>query len=129
MTQGSKQPKQLWQSSRLSPGTPSPVVNGETVFTISRGDVLTAGDVESGERRWQLRLKGPFSATPVISGNTLLAVSETGLVQSIYFDDEHGEVTGSLDLEDQVLASPAVASGGVFLRSNSRLWKLADVTQ
>ena len=126
---GQKQPKQLWQSSRLSPGTPSPVVNGETVFTISRGDVLTAGDVESGERRWQLRLKGPFSATPVISGNTLLAVSETGLVQSIHFDDEQGEVIGSLNLEDQVLASPAVASGGVFLRSNSRLWKIVDVSQ
>ena len=108
---------------------PSPVVNGETVFTISRGDVLTAGDVESGERRWQLRLKGPFSATPVISGNTLLAVSETGLVQSIHFDDEQGEVIGSLNLEDQVLASPAVASGGVFLRSNSRLWKIVDVSQ
>ncbi|MEO2000399.1 MAG: PQQ-binding-like beta-propeller repeat protein [Pirellulales bacterium] len=126
---GQKQPEQLWQSSRLSPGTPSPVVNGETVFTISRGDVLTAGNVESGERRWQLRLKGPFSATPVISGNTLLAVSETGLVQAIHFDDEQGEVTGSLNLEDQVLASPAIASGGVFLRSNSRLWKLADVNQ
>ena len=65
----------------------------------------------------------------MISGNTLLAVSETGLVQSIHFDDEQGEVIGSLNLEDQVLASPAVASGGVFLRSNSRLWKIVDVSQ
>jgi hypothetical protein len=65
----------------------------------------------------------------VVSGNTLLAVSETGFVQSIHFDDEQGEVTGSLNLEDQVLASPAAASGGIFLRSNSRLWKLADVNQ
>jgi len=38
-------------------------------------------------------------------------------------------VIGSLNLEDQVLASPAVASGGVFLRSNSRLWKIVDVSQ
>ena len=117
-------PKQLWRSSRLSPGTPSPVAAGETVFTISRGDVLTAGSVADGERRWQLRLKGPFSATPVVLGDRLLAVNETGLVQLIRFDDKQAEVTATLDLEDQILASPAVAAGGVFLRSNSRLWKL-----
>ena len=117
-------PKQLWRSSRLSPGTPSPVAAGETVFTISRGDVLTAGQITDGERRWQLRLKGPFSATPVVLGERLLAVSETGLVQLIGFTESEAEVVGTLDLEDEVLASPAVGEDGVFLRSNTTLWKL-----
>lgn len=117
-------PKQLWRSSRLSPGTPSPVAAGETVFTISRGDVLTAGQITDGERRWQLRLKGPFSATPVVLGERLLAVSETGLVQLIGFTESEVEVVGTLDLEDEVLASPAVGEDGVFLRSNTTLWKL-----
>jgi outer membrane protein assembly factor BamB len=117
-------PKQLWRSSRLSPGTPSPVAASETVFAISRGDVLTAGKITDGERRWQLRLKGPFSATPVLLGERLLAVSETGLVQLIEFTDSEAEVVGTLDLEDEVLASPAVGEDGVFLRSNTTLWKL-----
>jgi outer membrane protein assembly factor BamB len=119
-------PKQLWQSSRLSPGTPSPVAAGETVFTISRGDVLTAGKITDGERRWQLRLKGPFSATPVVLGERLLAVSETGLAQLIGFTESDAEVVGTLDLKDEVLASPAVGKDGVFLRSNSTLWKLTS---
>ena len=97
---------------------------GETVFTISRGDVLTAGQITDGERRWQLRLKGPFSATPVVLGERLLAVSETGLVQLIGFTESEAEVVGTLDLEDEVLASPAVGEDGVFLRSNTTLWKL-----
>jgi len=33
-------------------------------------------------------------------------------------------VVGTLDLEDEVLASPAVGEDGVFLRSNTTLWKL-----
>lgn len=124
-----KMPKQLWSSSRLSPGTPSPVVVNSTVFTMSRGDVLTAGDIETGERRWQLRLKGPFSATPVVSDDTLLAVNEAGLIQLVHFDNEQGELVDTFDLKDQVLASPAIAAGGIFLRSNSRLWKLVDAKQ
>ena len=119
-------PKQLWRSSRLSPGTPSPVAAGETVFTISRGDVLTAGKIVDGERRWQLRIKGPFSATPVVLGERLLAVSETGLVQLITFTESDAEVAGTLDLEDEVLASPAVGEDGVFVRSNTTLWKLTS---
>ena len=121
-----EKPKQLWQSSRLSPGTPSPVAAGETVFTISRGDVLTAGKITDGERRWQLRLKGPFSATPVVLGERLLAVSETGLAQLIGFTESDAEVVDTLDLKDEVLASPAVGKDGVFLRSNSTLWKLTS---
>ena len=105
------------------------MVVSNTVFTISRGDVLTAGDIETGERRWQLRLKGPFSATPVVNGDTLLAVNETGLIQLVHFDDEQGELKDTFHLENQILASPAIAGGGVFLRSNSRLWKIVDAKQ
>ena len=59
----------------------------------------------------------------------LKSVPPPAAQNGVVLDDEQGEVTGSLNLEDQVLASPAAASGGIFLRSNSRLWKLADVNQ
>jgi outer membrane protein assembly factor BamB len=124
-----KAPQQLWKSSRLSPGTPSPVASDETVFTISRGDVLTAGNTADGERRWQLRLKGPFSSTPVVLGNKLLTVNEEGVVQLIAFSDDQAEVTGTLSLDTTVLASPAVTSTGVFIRGESSLWKLRVDTE
>jgi outer membrane protein assembly factor BamB len=117
-------PKQLWQTSRLSPGTSSPVVSGGLVFAISKGDVLTACRTTDGERVWQVRLQGPFSATPVIVGDRIVCVSERGLVQVVTFTDTTADVSGTLDLEDQILGSPAVAAGGVFLRSNTSLWKL-----
>lgn len=120
----SGQPLQRWRTSRLSPGTSSPVVAGDVVYAISKGDVLTACRVADGERLWQLRLKGPFTATPVICGDDIVCVNEEGLIQVVRGSAESGEVVGTLDLEDQILASPAVAAGGIYFRSNARLWRL-----
>ena len=38
---------------------------------------------------------------------------------------EEGEITGKLDLGEQVLGSPAVGSGALYVRSNSKLYKVA----
>ena len=118
-------PKQLWQSGRLQPGTASPIVIGNNVFTTNRAGVLTSGNTKTGERGWQLRLKGPFSATPVAAGDYLYFVNEAGLMQIVDTTAEEGEITGKLDLGEQVLGSPAVGSGALYLRSNSKLYKVA----
>ena len=118
-------PKQLWQSGRLQPGTASPTVIGNKVFTTNRAGVLTSGNIKTGERGWQLRLKGPFSATPVAAGDYLYFVNEAGLVQIVDTTAEEGEITGKLDLGEQVLGSPAVSNGALYMRSNSKLYKVA----
>jgi outer membrane protein assembly factor BamB len=117
-------PRQLWRSSRLSPGTPSAVASGGRVFALGKADVLTAGSITDGERLWQLRLQGPFSATPAIVGDRMICVSEKGLVQIVDVAGDEGRVLATLDLEDEVLASPAVADGAVYVRTNARLTKL-----
>jgi len=68
-------PKQLWRSGQLHPGTASPVVVGEKLFTLNDSGVLTCGETATGRRLWQLRLKGEFSATPVAAGPFLSIVS------------------------------------------------------
>ena len=118
-------PKQLWQSGRLQPGTASPIVIGNKVFTTNRAGVLSSGNTKTGERGWQLRLKGPFSATPVAAGDYLYFVNEAGLMQIVDTTAEEGEITGKLDLGEQVLGSPAVGSGALYVRSNSKLYKVA----
>jgi outer membrane protein assembly factor BamB len=117
-------PRQLWRSSRLSPGTPSAVASGGRVFALGKADVLTAGSAADGERLWQLRLEGPFSATPVIVGERMVCVSEKGLVQVIDVAGDKGELLATLDLEDEILASPAVVDGAIYVRSNDRLTKI-----
>ena len=118
-------PKQLWQSGRLQPGTASPIIIGNKVFTANKAGVLTTGNTQTGERGWQLRLKGPFSSTPIAAGDYLYFVNEAGLVQIVDTTAKEGEVTGKLDLGDQILGSPAVGGGALYVRSNSKLYKVA----
>ena len=121
----SNTPTQLWQSTRLQLGTASPIVIGKNVFITNRAGVLTAGDTKTGERSWQLRLKGPFSATPISAGKYLYFVNEAGLLQVVDTEAEEGEIVGKLNLNDQILGSPAVGKGAIYIRSNTKVYKIS----
>jgi outer membrane protein assembly factor BamB len=123
-----EKPKQLWQSSRLRAGTPSPIVLGEKVFILNDTGILTCGAVATGERLWQLRLKGPFSATPVAVGHFLYCVSETGLAQVVDTSKPEGEVVSELELGETILSTPAISSGAIYFRSDRRIWKIGKAT-
>ena len=118
-------PEQIWRTRRLSPGTASPLVLGAKVYTVNSAGVVTAGDVKSGERLWQLRLKGPFSASPVAAGEHLFFFNEKGLMQVVDTRGKEGEITGTLNLDDQILGSPAVGGGAIYVRSNTKIYKVA----
>jgi outer membrane protein assembly factor BamB len=118
-------PEQIWRTRRLSPGTASPLVLGAKVYTVNSAGVVTAGDVKSGERLWQLRLKGPFSASPVAAGEHLFFFNEKGLMQVVDTRGKEGEITGTLKLDDQILGSPAVGGGAIYVRSNTKIYKVA----
>jgi outer membrane protein assembly factor BamB len=119
-----KQPTQAWRENTLSPATASCVVAGDALYTINGAGVLTAGDRETGKRRWQLRLQGPYSGTPVTDGKHLWAVNEAGLVQVVELGAKEGKVVATLDLGDEILCSPAAADGALYLRSNTKLHKI-----
>lgn len=118
-------PRQLWRSGQLRPATPSPLVVDHQVFTVNDAGVLTSGDVVAGGRRWQLRLKGPFSATPVAAGGLVYCVNEKGLLQVVDVGQPEGAVLSEFDLGQTILSTPAIAGGALYLRSDTRLWKLA----
>ena len=52
-------------------------------------------------------------------------MNEAGLVQVVELGQKEGKIVATFDLGDEILASPAVADGAIYLRSNSRLHKLA----
>lgn len=120
---GGESPKPLWRSNQLRPGTPSPTVLGERIFSLNDGGVLTCGDAATGERLWQLRLKGPFSASPVAAGTFLYCANEKGLVQVVDTTKPEGEVVSELNLGDAIIGTPSIANGAIYFRSDGRLWK------
>lgn len=123
-TPSGQPPKQLWRSAQLRPGTSSPLVLGERVFTLNDGGILSCGDTADGRRLWQLRLKGPFSATPVAAGGFIYCVNEKGLVQVVDPTKPEGEVVGELDLGQTIIGTPSIAAGSLFVRSDGKLWRI-----
>jgi outer membrane protein assembly factor BamB len=120
-----KAPTEVWRSSQLRPGTPSPVAFGDRVFALNDAGILTCGEKATGNRLWQLRLKGPFSSSPVAAGKFIYCVNEKGLLQVINTEAAEGEVVSELDLDGDCLSTPAIAGSAIFLRTDHRLWKIA----
>jgi outer membrane protein assembly factor BamB len=114
----------LWKENRLRCENVSPVVHGGRVYAIRDSGILVCGDADSGKTLWQLRLKGPIWATPVIAGGRLYAVSYHGLVQVVQLGNE-GTLVGKGQIDSGILASPAVADGAIYFRSNRFLWRTA----
>jgi outer membrane protein assembly factor BamB len=107
----------------LGPGTPSPVVRDGKVYVIS-GAVVSCGDLESRAVAWRKRLAGDFWATPVLVGDHLYCVNRDGRVFVVDITDQ-GNVVGENELGEEINATPAVANGGLYIRSHEHLWKIA----
>ena len=114
----------MWHESRLRSSNSSPVVHDGRVYTIKAPAILVCGDAKDGRTLWQLRLKGPVWATPVLADGHLYVVSHTGLVQVVRLG-EKGQLVGGGQLDPAILASPAVADGAIYFRSDAHLWKIA----
>jgi outer membrane protein assembly factor BamB len=121
--QGKLQP--LWDAARLRPGAASPVVSGERLYVINRVGVLTCADASSGQSLWQLRLQGEFWGTPILAGDRLYVVNKDGEGIVVRVGDDEGEVLGINPMGERVQASPALANGALYIRSDKSLWKIA----
>jgi outer membrane protein assembly factor BamB len=114
----------LWAKPGLSCKNISPVVYDGRVYAIRDAGILVCGDASSGEILWKTRLKDPVWATPVIAGGRLYAVSYDGTVHVVELGKE-GALVGKGEIDSGILASPAVADGAIYFRSNRHLWKIA----
>ena len=115
--------KPLWYQDRLRSDNCSPVVQGPRAYVVKPPGILMCADTADGKMLWQLRLKGPFWATPVLADGRLYCVNHDGLVQVVELGDE-GKLSGTSQIDEAVLASPAIADGAIYLRSNANLWKI-----
>ena len=46
-------------------------------------------------------------------------------MQVVDTEAEEGAIVGTLNLDEQILGSPAVGGGALYLRSNTKVYKIA----
>ncbi len=120
----SASPEILWQSNRLRSGSSSLVAHDGCVFALN-GGVIKCADAETGDDLWQLRIGGKHWATPVIAGRHMYCVSDAGEAHVIELSREQGKIVFKTGFDEPVVATPAIADGALYIRSDKHLWKIA----
>jgi outer membrane protein assembly factor BamB len=112
-------PEVAWKS-KMNLGYTSAVYHDGKIYGLSQTGV-TCRDAKDGKELWKQRADGPFSASPVIADGKMYVVSEDGKTTVIKLDDKH-EVLAVNRVGETILATPAIADGAIFLRSDKYLY-------
>jgi outer membrane protein assembly factor BamB len=114
-------PEIVWKSSRLRSNFGSPVYHEGRIYGLAGKIALNCLDARNGKLLWQQRIRGPFSATPIIADGKAYVVAEDGVVTVVKLGPEP-EILAQNPLGETILATPAVANGALYLRSDRTLF-------
>ncbi len=114
-----------WEVDRGVPKTPSVLVHEGLVYLVSDEGLALCVDGASGEVVWRGRLGGNYSASPVLVGDRIYISSEQGVTTVMRVGREL-EKLASNDLQEATLASPAVAHGALFIRTEKALYRIQE---
>jgi outer membrane protein assembly factor BamB len=112
-----------WRYERGVPLTPSPVIAGHYLYMVSDNGIATCLNAVTGQELWRQRLSGSYSASPVFADGKIWFLSEDGETNIIVAGKEFKRLAINT-LEGRFLASMAVSSGAVFLRSDTHLYRI-----
>ena len=110
-----------WSADDNPADAASPVSNGELVFTVADHGLVTCFDLKNGRKIWEHDLDASVQSSPSIIGNRLFVLTEKGAGIVLEAGRQFREI-GRSKLADQFFASPAFASGRMFLRGNTNLY-------
>ncbi|MGI9013628.1 MAG: PQQ-binding-like beta-propeller repeat protein [Phycisphaerales bacterium] len=108
---------------RSLPDIPSPILVGDIVYLLKEGGVLSAVDAATGEliKRGRVGESDRFYASPIAAGDRLLVASHGGLVTIIQAGREW-EPISTLDLGEEIWATPALADDALIMRTQTALY-------
>ena len=117
-----------WALKTGAPYQPTPVVVGDTYYTLFDRGFFTAHDVRSAKELYpRQRIStdtAAFVASPWSYNGKIFAISEDGETYVIQAGPEF-KVLGKNSLGEMTLATPAVAHGSVLIRTVGNLYRIA----
>lgn len=108
--------EEVWQRD-LNLYVPSPLVFNDRLLVTQDNGVARLLIAETGKDRWTKRLGGDITASPVLCGDTVLLPNESGRMFFFRAADKF-EARGEVDFGAPIFATPAVAGGRLFVRTD-----------
>ncbi len=115
-----------WFQPRAAAYTSSPLAYGGRVYVVNDNGVLQVFDAKAGKEIYKARVGGvgnTFSASPWTYGGKIFFLSEEGDTFVVNPGDTYDEVAKN-SLGELAFASPAVTRDGLFIRTQSRLYRV-----
>jgi outer membrane protein assembly factor BamB len=116
-----KETNLVWEQKKGMPKVPSMIYVPPYLFALTDGGVATCMKAATGELLWQQRIGGNFSASPVAAEGRIYFVGDNGETTIIEASPTF-KVLAKNPLDEPVQASPAIARGQLFIRTQQRLY-------
>ena len=110
----------VWRGDEGIPDISSPLCTGDLVLVVS-GCLITCYHSSDGKQLWQKELDLDFKASPSLVGENIYLVSEKGVTVIIKAASEYSQIN-QCPLGEKVHASPAFATGRIYLRGENNLY-------
>jgi outer membrane protein assembly factor BamB len=117
----------VWMQPRVAGYTPSGIVHAGKAYLVHDAGILTVLDAKTGKQVYKVRIGGgghTFSASPVAAGQQVYFLTEEGVTFVLGTGETYQEIAKN-DLAEMALASPAIAGDALYIRTQSKLYKIA----
>jgi outer membrane protein assembly factor BamB len=111
----------VWRNLRGGPHVPSPLYHNGRLYIVNDTGIATCLNAVDGQTVWQHRLRGRFSMSPVGCRDRILVTNEDGQ-STIFKAADRFEALAENDLDEGVLATPALLGDRLYVRSAQHLW-------
>ncbi len=95
--------------------------DGELVYLLDTGGLITCYDIRDGAKVWEKDIKKSFQASPSIVGDKVYLLSEKGVMYIIEAGREYKEIAVN-ELGENCYASPAFMDGRIYIRGVENLY-------
>ena len=112
-----------WTEHKGIPGVPSPLYYNGRLFTVQNGGIVYSRVAKTGELVYSGRTgaMGYYYSSPVAADNKIYMASEEGVVV-VLDGGEELKVLARNKLDGQILATPAIVDGKIYVRTESHLY-------
>ncbi len=119
--------EQVWKADKASVSFGSPLVVGDSVYSVNKAGVLFCNDLTTGEQRWSLRLPDSTWATPLAAGENLYFFSKNGATTVLRNSKEGPQkvAESKLSVSGRVYGVAAV-DGAILVRTGDRLIRIGQ---
>jgi outer membrane protein assembly factor BamB len=127
LPQGEGEPEKLWNYRKNIPEISSPLVHDGVFYMADKG-ILTTLDAETGEllKRDRLGEGSPkIYASPVAADGKVFIGTLDGSMVVVSAKGEW-EPLSSVDFDDEIWATPAIADGRLYVRTRSKLYSFGN---